>query len=175
MKEEQKKALGYVFAGIVLVGLALVIVGMCIGVVSVRSLLESKSIGLFDDDWGVETPIGTAPGNTFAIIAFILAIIGAVVLVADSILRIFVKKDIKVLRIAGAAFTFIGTVLVLIAGLLLASGMEEFTAKGIGATVEQMKSAGVSVSAGAGVWLGFIGGLVATVGGALPLLKALNR
>lgn len=151
--------LGYVFAGIVLVGLVLVIVGMCIAVVTASVMGVSLSYTLFADEWELMSAAGIS--NTFALVAFIVAIVGAVVLAVDAILRVFVKKDIKVLRIVGVALAFVGAVLILVAGLLLAGDMND-------------KSGADVWGAGAGVWLGFIGGLVATVGGALPLLKAFN-
>ena len=103
----------------------------------------------------------TVPSRTFTLISFIVLLIGAVVLVIDAILRVFMGKDLKIVRIIGVALAFVGAILVLVAGLVLAGDFKDFAKLDI-------------YSAGVGIWLGFIGGLVAAVGGGLPLLKAFN-
>lgn len=159
MEEKVKKLCGYIFAALVVVGLVLVIVGMCIDIItitaSVLGVTVSESYGLFHDMWSAPG----APSTTFLLIAFIVAIAGAAVLLVDAILRVFLGKDIKIVRMLGAAVAFVGAVLILVAGLML---------------VSECNDIGKGFSAGAGVWLGFIGGLVAAVGGGLPLLKAFN-
>lgn len=148
-----KKTYGFIGAGIVLVGLILVVVGLLTAVVSASAMGITVSIGLFDELWDLPG----APSTAFAVIAFIVALVGAVLLLVDAILRVFVGKDIRALRLAGVVLAAIGGILVLVAGLMLAN------------------KCGEGYSAGIGVWLGFIGGLVATVGGAFGLIPAFNK
>ncbi len=168
MEKSAKKLCGFIFAALVAVGLVLAIVGMCTGIVTMTVGSASKSVGLFDAEWaemekaaeGAEMFGITVPSRTFTLISFIVLLIGAVVLVIDAILRVFMGKDLKIVRIIGVALAFVGAILVLVAGLVLAGDFKDF--------------AKLDYSAGVGIWLGFIGGLVAAVGGGLPLLKTFN-
>ena len=169
MEKSAKKLCGFIFAALVAVGLVLAIVGMCTGIVTMTVGSASKSVGLFDAEWaemekaaeGAEMFGISVPSRTFTLISFIVLLIGAVVLVIDAILRVFMGKDLKIVRIIGVALAFVGAILVLVAGLVLAGDFKDFSKLDI-------------YSAGVGIWLGFIGGLVAAVGGGLPLLKAFN-
>lgn len=165
MEKSAKKLCGFIFAALVAVGLVLAIVGMCTGIVTMTVGSASKSIGLFDAEWAEMEKAAeggiTVPSRTFTLISFIVLLIGAVVLVIDAILRVFMGKDLKIVRIIGVALAFVGAILVLVAGLVLAGDFKDFAKL-------------YSYSAGVGIWLGFIGGLVAAVGGGLPLLKAFN-
>lgn len=165
MEKSAKKLCGFIFAALVAVGLVLAIVGMCTGIVTMTVGSASKSVGLFDAEWAEMEKAAefgiTVPSRTFTLISFIVLLIGAVVLVIDAILRVFMGKDLKIVRIIGVALAFVGAILVLVAGLVLAGDFKDFAKLDI-------------YSAGVGIWLGFIGGLVAAVGGGLPLLKAFN-
>lgn len=163
MEKSAKKLCGFIFAALVAVGLVLAIVGMCTGLVT----FGDKSLELFSELWGKPG----APSNTFAIIAFIVTIIGAAVLLIDAILRVFMGKDLKIVRIVGVALAFVGAILILVAGLLIVGDLNDTLDKLSGGLAEKVNA---TYSAAAGVWLGFIGGLVAAVGGGLPLLKAFN-
>lgn len=159
MEEKAKKLCGYIFAALVAVGLVLAIVGMCTGIVTASAGGMSESVTLFDEGWA-ELDI-TVPSRTFALIAFIVMLVGAVLLVVDAVLRVFMGKDLKIVRIIGVALAFVGAILVLVAGILMASDFNDLTKLDI-------------YSAGVGTILGFIGGLLAAIGGGLPLLKAFN-
>ncbi len=163
MEKSAKKLCGFIFAALVAVGLVLAIVGMFTGLVT----FGDKSLELFSELWGKPG----APSNTFAIIAFIVTIIGAAVLLIDAILRVFMGKDLKIVRIVGVALAFVGAILILVAGLLIVGDLNDTLDKLSGGLAEKVNA---TYSAAAGVWLGFIGGLVAAVGGGLPLLKAFN-
>lgn len=164
-----------VFAVIAFVGLVLAVVAMCVGVVSYNveafgKSIASGSIGLGDEFWSDGAKANNAfasiglgaeiPQPTFAIIAYIVTLAGCAVVIVNEVLRLVTKKDFRLLRMIGAAAAVVGAVLVLIAGLTLAGGLNGEDGK--------------VFSAGAGIWLGFIGGLLGGVFGALPLLKAFN-
>lgn len=171
MEEKAKKLCGYIFAALVAVGLVLAIVGMCTGIVTASAGGMSESMTLFDEGWAELSKTAdaaaaagldiTVPSRTFALIAFIVMLVGAVLLVVDAVLRVFMGKDLKIVRIIGVALAFVGAILVLVAGILMASDFNDFTKLDI-------------YSAGVGTILGFIGGLLAAIGGGLPLLKAFN-
>lgn len=176
---------GIVFAALILVGLVLVIVGMCIGNVSMTIAGKTETITLFDESWSTMKEVNGAldvslPQPTFGIIAFVVTLVGAAVLVVDAILRLVLNKDFKLIRIIGAAVTLVGAVLILIAGLVLASDFNSYydeinkVTSGIGNLVGK-DLAIKPYSAGAGVWLGFIGGLVAALAGGLSMLKVFNK
>lgn len=166
-KKKSLNVLGIVFAALVLVGLALVIVGMCTGIITATALGKSTSTGMFDDEWEALAKLSetanklntdvTIPSRTFTLVAFIITLIGAVVLLAHAVLKL-VGKDIKLIGLVGGAVTVIGAILILVAGLVLAGQFNTYYKMDV-------------YSAGVGIWLGFIGGLVA---GAAGLLSALN-
>lgn len=166
MEEKVKKILGYVFAALVAVALVLVIVGMFVGQLGVKGGGESETVKLFDEGWGKYG----APSNTFAVISYIVTIVGLVVLLADAVLRLFAKKDLKIVRIIGVALAVVGAILVLVSGLLMVNDMWSV----FGESKELLKKAGLSIYCAAGVWLAFIGGLVGGVAGGLGLLKQFN-
>lgn len=162
--------LGYIFAALILVGFILVIVGMFVGQVTMTASsklaggAESKTYMLFDGDaWGVTEVAGKEIGvsNTFGIISFIVALIGALVLVCDAVLNVFLGKNFKIVRFVGIVLTFVGAILVLVAGLVMANQCGEHLSVDLGNLAQ------VDYSAGAGVWLGFIGGLVAAIASGL--------
>ncbi|MCI9404122.1 MAG: hypothetical protein HFJ21_04315 [Clostridia bacterium] len=174
MGKKKKSVMGYVLMGVVFVALVLVVVGMFVGQViatgKILSESSSESIKLFDDAWGIKEVLGKKVGvsNVFAIISFIVTLVGLAVLILDGIFRIFLNKDLRIIRMLGVAVTLVGAILILVAGLVMVSQCSEGLSLDLG-DVAQFK-----YSAGAGVWLGFIGGLVGAVGGALPLLKKFN-
>lgn len=162
------KTLGIVFMALAAVGLLLAIIGMCTGIVSD----ESESIGLFHETWKTLESIPqasldamakagyTVPSRTFTLLAFVVTLIGAVVVLVHGILAM-TGKNIKVLGIIGGAVTIVGGVLILVAGLVLAGQFNKFGEL----------SGGYKVSAGIGIWLGAIGGVLAGVMGLLNALK----
>ena len=173
-KKGNKSVLGFVFAALILVGLILVIVGLFVGQVTATGTLlgksSSKTIALFDGDaWKVTEVAGEKVGvsNVFAIIAFIVTLIGALALCVNALLKIL-GKDVKFLGFIGAALTFVGAILILVAGLVMAGQCADYLSLDLG------NLGSVSYSAGAGVWLGFIGGLIAAVAGCLSSLKKFN-
>ncbi len=173
MAKKKANVLGYVFLGLVIVALVLVIVGMFVGQVVAKGELFGKTskevIKLFDSDaWGVEE-IGdekVGVSNAFAIVSFIVTLVGLATLVADGVLRLFAKKDVKVLRACGAIVTLVGAILILVSGLVMVGQCKD--------AEFDFAFAKATYSTGAGIWLGFIGGLVGAVGGALPLFKAFD-
>ncbi len=178
MAKKGNKTLGYVFAGLILVGLVLVIVGMFVGEIvskapNIKGEIESKSVGLFEaDTWG-QTIVGdlSTPSNAFAIISFIVAIAGLVMLAVDSVLKLFADKNIKFFGLIGAALAIIGGILILVSGLVTANAWWDTIIRD-GAVKDTLIKAGYDFAAGAGVWLGFVGGLV---GGAAGLVGALKK
>lgn len=171
MAKKKLNVIGLVFACLVLVGLVLTIVGMCTGILSTTVLGETKSVTLFDEIWEqlAKTSEGanklnvdvTIPSRTFTLVAFIVTLVGAVVLLANAVLKLL-GKDVKFLGLIGGAVAVVGAILILVAGLVLAGQYNDYL--------------GVEVwSAGVGIWLGFIGGLVAGAAGILSSLKMFNK
>ncbi len=176
---------GWIFAALMLVGLVLVVVGMCIGNINMALAGRTETITLFDESWETLKEANNAletnlPQPTFGIIAFVVTLVGAAILVLDAVLRIALKKDIKLIRMIGAAVTLIGAILILVAGLVLASDFNSYydELNKIAGDIGNFLGKDLEVkpySAGAGVWLGFIGGLVAAVAGGLSTLKVFNK
>ncbi len=174
MAKKKANVLGFVLVAIVLVALILVVVGMFVGQVvgTVSSNLagasKSETVKLFDENaWKVtefgDEKIGVS--NVFGIISFIVTIVGLVLLLIDGIIHYILGKNFKIIRFVAIAVTFVGAILVLVAGLTMASGCEDLAGVDLGNAVK------TTFTAGPGVWLGFVGGLVGAVGRGLGLLK----
>ncbi|MCH5153638.1 MAG: hypothetical protein J1F71_00355 [Clostridiales bacterium] len=163
MAKKKLNVIGIVFAALILVGLVLAIVGMCTPILSNGDL--KVSVGLFDEEWSKleklseSMPNLNVPSRTFTIIAFVVLLIGAVVAVLSAVLDMIGKGN-KFIGLGGGAVAVLGGILVLIAGLVLASDFTEYS-----------KIVDQTISAGAGIWLGFIGGLLAGVPAILGALK----
>ena len=174
-KSKSKKLVNYIFFGAVLVGLVLVVVGMFVGQVVFKTYnilndsYDAKNLMLFDE-WG-DKSFGAIKvegiSNVFLIVSFVITLVGLAVLAVDGILHCFLGKNMKIVRIIGASLTVVGAILILVSGLVMAN-----QCYGDDSIKEAMKKVKMSFSAGAGVWLGFAGGLVGGICGGLPLLKA---
>lgn len=169
-----------IFATVIIVGLVLAIVGMCIdvikGTVSQSNVItgdssKSSFIKLFGEEWA-DIKKMEAGDNTFLMVSFIVTIVGLAILLIDSCLHLFLKKDLKIIRIVGAALSIVGAILILIAGLTLASTLTDKL--GASGGIGGIFSAEAKYTAAVGVWLGFVGGLVGGVAGGLGLLKKFN-
>lgn len=183
MAKKSKKTnniFSFVFAGVIVVGLILAIVGLFVGELGIKfesTFSNDSSVAkLFDEGWGENS----MPSNTFAIISFIVTIVGLVVLAISSVLKIM-DKDIKIVTYAGIALAVVGGILILASGLSIVNEMKALPEKNLGETLggwlnglASLANIKVSYSCGAGVWLGFIGGLVGGVAGGLGLLKNFN-
>ncbi len=174
-KKQKGKIINFVFLGLVLVALVLVIVGMCVGQVSHSYMELNKEVNetwsLFSDHWNVEENFlmfkFTTPSNALGVTAFILAIVGLAVLLLSGVMQTVLNKSgllVTILRLAGVVLTVVGAILILVSGLNMASEC-------YGGHKEDLEKAKIFFSAGAGVWLGFVGGLVGGICGALPLFK----
>lgn len=163
MEDKQKKMLGFVLAGIVLIGAVLAFVGLFLDVVTAADAGTS----LFDEGWDAPG----MPSRAFTIVAFIVTIIGALALIVNAVLKLFVKKEIKMLGMIGGIVTVVGAVLILIAGLVLAGDFDDIWNAASNLVPGMPK---MDISAGVGIWLGFIGGLIAGAAGIVSSLKALN-
>lgn len=181
---KKTNTLGIVFAALVLVGLILAVVGMCTPIITMTIGKESESVGMSHEMWdtldqtkkmaeAVKLDI-TIPTKTFTVIAFVVTLIGAGILVVNAVLSLL-GKDIKILGLIGAAVTIVGAVLVLVAGLVLAGQFSSYLEDTKKLAAAMGGSSGMptntSFSAAIGIWLGFIGGLVAGVAGLLSALK----
>lgn len=176
-KAKKKSVLGFVLFGLVAVALALVIVGMCVDVIQVtasqsNALTGSSSktsfIKLFGEEWANFKEAEVA-SNVFLMVSFIVTIVGLALLAVDGVLRLFLNKNCIFCRIIGAALTLIGAILILVAGLTVAGTLTEKL--GASGGLGDLFSGEVKYTAAAGVWLGFVGGLVGAVAGALPVSK----
>lgn len=152
MEEKAKKICGFVFAGVVAVGLVLAIVGMFTNIVS--NSLGGES--LFGDTWGQSVTIMGqtigSPSNVFAIIAFIVTLVGLGLALVGAILRVFLNKSMKILDLLGGVLAIVGGILVLVACIILAN--DDFFMN--------------AVNVGAGAILAFIGGILGGVCAILP-------
>ena len=161
MEEKTKKLCGFIFFGVVILGLVLAIVGMFTGEITMTAeamgISASESVKLFAEGWG---EMG-APSNIFAVISFIVLVVGLVIALVDAILRLFVKKNIKILTIIAAVVALVGAVLVLVSGIVLAGQFPDIDA---GMTK-------ISYSIGTGAILAFVGGIL---GGVCALLPAVG-
>lgn len=174
MVDKYKTPSFYILSAMIGFGLGLAAVGMFTGAASVVSDLPdvSGTISLFDEDFST---LGIS--NAFTIISFIVTIIGALILTAEISLRVKQHKYIRALHIAGIAVTAVGAILVLVSGMILAKdikdGLIEFAlamsggSAAEGAMLDQL----VTVNAGVGIWLGFIGGLVSAIASGVSMLK----
>ena len=176
-KKKSGNVMGFVLLTIILVALVLVVVGMFVGqvVMTTSSKLvgqsESTILKLFDGDTWKVTELGDKKigvSNVFGIISFIVTLAGLVVLLLDGIVHYVLGKDLKIIRFIGVAVTIVGAVLILVAGLVMAGQCKDGLGLDLGDLAQN------TFSAGAGVWLGFIGGLIGGVGGGLALFKKFN-
>lgn len=178
-KKSGSKILGFILLALVVVGLVLVIVGMCIDVINQTTTLsalgketsETTGIKLFADSWETWKKAEIA-SNVFLIVSFIVTIVGLAVLALDAVLRVFVGKNIVIVRAIGALVAVVGAILILIAGLTTAGAFADKL--GADADLGGLLGGSSKFTAAAGVWLGFVGGLVGGVCGGLPLLKKFN-
>ena len=172
-KKSGNKILGFIFFALVVVGLVLTIVGMCVDVVTKTDTLAGKVVSttyikLFGDEWEGFSKLEITR-TVVPMIAFIVTIVGLAVLALDAVLRVFLGKDVKIVRIVGVALSIVGAILILVAGLVVVGALNDK----LGVDGSSIKS-GIKYSAAAGIWLGFVGGLVGGVCGALPLFKQFN-
>lgn len=176
-KKKSINVLGIVLVAVILVALVLVVVGMFVGqvnlsyVTGLKGETTTESFKLFGE-WGDRTvgPL-TLKGvsNVFAVVSFIVTIVGLALLLIDGILHYLLGKDMRIIRFVGVAASLVGAILILVSGLVMADqcyGGEDGK--------KLLDAFKVVFSAGAGVWLGFVGGLVGAVGGGLGLLKKFN-
>ncbi|MCM1533076.1 MAG: hypothetical protein NC099_00305 [Corallococcus sp.] len=172
--KKKNNVMGFVLLALVSVALVIVVVGMFVGQVisTASSSLVGKSdstvIKLFDPDaWKITTvgdnKIGVS--NVFGIVSFVVTLAGIVILLLDAIFHYVLGKDLRIIRFIGVALTFVGAVLILVAGMVMAKQYGDYVNLDFGGIAKN------TVSAGAGVWLGFIGGLIGAVGGGLGLMK----
>ncbi|MDE5592527.1 MAG: hypothetical protein K2I75_01185 [Clostridiales bacterium] len=172
--------LGIVFFSLVVAGLVLAVIGMCTPILTMSYLGQTESVGMSHEMWDALATIKeaintlnldvTVPTKTFTVIAFVVTLVGAGILVVNAILGLL-GKDIKILGLVGGAVAIVGGILVLVAGLVLAgqfaSYLEDAAKLGGGAGIPT----GAEFSAGIGIWIGAIGGILAGVAGLLGALK----
>ena len=156
-------------------GFGLLLGGMFIGVVNSASDIPgvSGNISLFDEDFST---LGIS--NTFALLSFIVTIVGIIMICADLGLRNKFKMLILPLHIASIAVTAVGAILILVSGIILAGDVEDaiinFAMAEAGTSdpaIEAILRASVSINAGAGIYLGFIGGLIAAAASGVTMHK----
>ncbi len=182
-KKKTGSLIAYILMGIVVIGLILAIVGMFVGQVvykheEIKNLTSTQTvteyIALFSSYWGTQQKgsgfISVSyenPSNALGIVGFIVTLVGLATLVVDCVLRIFVKKDLKIVRVIGAALSVVGAILVLVSGLVMADAC-------YGDKKADWNEIKHFWEIGPGAILGFAGGLVGGVAGALPLFKKFN-
>ena len=49
-----------------------------------------------------------------------MTLVGLAVLILDGVFRIFLNKDLRIIRMLGVAVTLVGAILILVAGLVMA-------------------------------------------------------
>lgn len=168
---KKTNTLSTVFIALAAAGLVLAIIGMCTGVISATYMGETDSTTLFDENWATLEQYGpiaeamgiTVPSRTFPIIAFIVTLIGALIVVVNGALGAN-GKDIKILGLVGGAVAIVGGILVVVSGFILAGQFNDVMEQLAG-----MKN--LNATAGIGIWMGAIGGILAGVAGILGALK----
>lgn len=162
-KQEKKKIMAIVGAGVALVGLVLAIVGLFLDVLSITmsvpgggSLTQSSSLSDIAKD-------GEYTGNTtFIYIAIIVTLVATAGCLAERVLA-FMGKDLKVVRIACGAAALVGAILVIVSGFVLAGAVKSDL--GILATDS------VTIAPAVGIWLAAVGGILGVGSVVTGLLK----
>ena len=168
MGKKKINIMGIVFLAVAVVALVLAIVGMVTPALTTKEvpIIGKVTVKLFGNDekafgkWEYVTEL-TKASPTLSIIGFIVAIVGAVVVVAHLVLKTFVGKNINILGFIGAAAALVGGILVLVGGLVMANNLNT-----LGGTVENSKVYSLAI----GTILGLIAGIVGAAAGALGSL-----
>ena len=167
-KKKSLNIMGIVFLAVAVVALVLAIVGMVTpAFVSKEVLGNTVSVKLFGNDektwnWEVMTKAqGASP--TLSIVGFIVAIVGAVVVIAHSAIKTFAGKNIGFLGFIGACAALVGGILILVGGLVMVNKLNTVELLG---TVTKTDVYSISV----GTILGLISGIVAAAAGVLGSL-----
>lgn len=173
MEEKQKKILQWVFTGIMDVGLILIIVGMFLGLASSDTLKMTYQL-TSDKEWKLtEMMIKMTDGefsassfsSTFSVISFVIAIVGTALLILNSVLKNALHKKVKLLGGFSLVVTIAGSACIIAAGLALANNLNKLFNYGSTTTISYF-------SAGTGIYLGLVGGILAAVAGIVSGLKA---
>lgn len=179
MQEKTKKLFINICGAMIGFGGGLLLVSLFLDVVtgSVKTTNTDVAMGLFDDD---VSALGLNPA--FIIVSVITAVIGIVIFTVDMNFRTKSNKKIKGLNIAGLTIMSIGTVLVLVSGILFRNDVEDATVKMIIDMIEKQYQGQISagtvmsneieilartmmkINVGPTVYLGFIGGIVSIIG-----------
>ncbi|MDE6200258.1 MAG: hypothetical protein K2M47_00040 [Clostridiales bacterium] len=188
MEEKQKKILQWVLTGIMGVGLVLIIVGMFLGLAHSEQLkLTYKLVG--DEKWKLHELmtneiIKQAPdtknmfdseysySSTFTVISFAIAIVGTVMLILNSVLKNVLHKNIKVLGVSAVLLTVIGAVMIMVAGYGLASNLGKLYWYYADPEKKVLTTDPQYFSAGAGIYLGLVGGILPAVAAVVSGIKA---
>ena len=165
--------LGILLVAVVFAALVVAVVGMFVGQVSYKQGAETQVIKLFEDWDNRQTGkiIIVGVSNVFGIISFVVTIIGLATLLVDGIFHYLLGKDILVIRIVGIALSFVGSILILAAGLVMAGRCDFVKDAELANTELWLAAMHMKFSAGIGVWLGFTAGLVGAGCGGLWLLE----
>lgn len=172
MEDKQKKILGWVFLGLTVIGLVLVIVGMFLGYAHSDNLKVTYKL-TDDKAWSLAEAMAKMTdgkitpyivSSTFVMISFIATIVGATLLCLYAALKSFLHKNIKPLGVIALIVTILGSVLILGAGLVLAHNLDALYNFKAQVKVKYF-------SASSGIYLGFAGGIVAAISGVLSRLK----
>ncbi|MCH5160846.1 MAG: hypothetical protein J1G04_02335 [Clostridiales bacterium] len=161
-KKKSLNLMGIVFLCVAVVALVLAIVGMVTPALIAKDLpiVGDVNVKLFGNDekvfnWENITK-ATKASPTLSIVGFIVAIVGALVVVCHLVLKLFVGKDIKILGICGGVVALVGGVLVLVGGIVMASNLNT-----LGGTVDNTKMYSLAI----GTILGLISGIVGAAAG----------
>ncbi|MDE6200799.1 MAG: hypothetical protein K2M47_02805 [Clostridiales bacterium] len=122
MENKNLNAAVYVFTCIVILGLWLITIGMFASFVDMSipnqiptaNGITSDSLALFDSSWKMLD--GASP--LFAILSYVVLIIGLAIVAIDSTIRQKLKKNVKGLKYAGFTFAVVGFVLLIVSMVL---------------------------------------------------------
>lgn len=184
MEEYKRKLYVKILAGCVGFGFGLLLVSMFLDVLNVKAdiLGMSAGINMFSEEWD-----GMDSSPTMLTVAFAIALAGIATMAVAVGKASKTKKDMTKVLLAGVIISACGTLLILVAGLLLRGNVEDemmkialAAAKASGgdgtpeATLIATIKAMLKINFGIGVIMGLIGALVSTIGGALLLHKPFN-
>lgn len=158
MAKKKLDVVGIACATIALLGIVFAVIGVFAALVTAGK----QSISLSDEFWDtlgkaqnlfgkVDVDID-APSRAFTIVAYIITFIGAVAVMADIVIRLVRGKSIKYVGLIAGAITIIGGALILISGIVLQNRFNEYIP-------------GDNFKIDLGIYMGFIGGLIAGAAG----------
>lgn len=168
MDANKKKIAGFVFLGLAAVSFVLIFIGVFVPHVAYDFGGRALKVTLSDKDgWAFLelASIGQNLQRNLSIAGYVIALVGALTLIAYMVLKLFFNKNIKVLATLGAIITMIGGILVFIGAGIASAKVNN--PKGLSGSIE-------ACDPSTGPILAVFGGIIALVTGLLARSKKFN-